>query len=55
MRRSKEYIFQLCQTTGRRSSPFHEFEKNIETAFAKVCSEMGVEFERKSRGHMVVH
>ena len=60
MKRSKEYIFQLYphlvalyrtlpypkqQVEG--AVPFQEFRKCVETAFEKVCKEMGVASERR--------
>lgn len=60
MKRSKEYIFQLYrhlttlyqalpypkqQVEG--SVPFYKFEKDVETAFEKVCQGIGTRFERR--------
>jgi len=60
MKRSKEYIFQLYrhmtalyqalpypkqQVEG--AVPFQEFERNVETAFEKVCQGIGTRFERR--------
>lgn len=61
MKRSRDYIFQLYpflmelyrtlpypkqQVEG--TVPHAEFEKNVETAFEKICDEIGVTFEKDS-------